>query len=190
MADGSNLAHPLDQNLEESRGRGRPTKRTPEIEHAILEGLRQGIPLGRLCKTRKDLPDRGTVSAWREADEEFHRKVTLARARGCDALAEESLDIADDGSNDYMEKLMADGTMRRVIDTEHVQRSKLRIDTRLKLAAVWNHAEYGAKSSVDVSGTLSLEALVLASLPKDEPLNVTPLAQSSALPANTWDDLL
>ncbi|EDT6018112.1 DNA packaging protein, partial [Salmonella enterica subsp. enterica] len=47
------------------------------------------------------------------------------------AIAEELFDIADDGTNDWMEKLDKDGeAIGYQLNGEHVQRSKLRIDTR------------------------------------------------------------
>ena len=40
------------------------------------------------------------------------------------------MDIADDGSNDWMDRETARGTIR-VVDPECVARSKLRVDTRI-----------------------------------------------------------
>lgn len=185
MADGSAvIAEALDHNLHAKRGR--PTMRTPEIEEAILDGLRQGIPLGRLCKTRKDLPDRHTVSHWRDIDESFHAKVTLARARGCDALAEDSLEIADNTERD----VLTDAEGNESANHGAIARDRLRIDTRLKLAAVWNHAEYGAKQTVEGEVKLTLESIVLTYLDKKEPLNITPDANTSLPTANSYEDLV
>lgn len=79
--------------------------------------------------------------------------------------------------------------MQRVLDTEHVQRSKLRAEHRLKLVALWDPANYGAKVGVDLKATLSLESLVLASIPNAaQPLlNVTPAPSPQA---SDIDDLL
>lgn len=175
----------LDQRIGQQSA-DRPLIRTDAIIAEICEGLRAGIPLRQICRS-KHLPNRNTVIRWRESDEALKKQLADARARGVDALAEECMEIADDASNDYVEREVAAGRMKRVIDTEHVQRSKLRIDTRLKLAAVWNHAEYGAKSSIDATVSISLEQLVLSSI-ASEPLNITPIAISNV--DDAYDDLL
>jgi hypothetical protein len=70
---------------------------------------------------------------------------------GYDAMAEECLDIADDASNDWMERLDDKGRpVGWVVNGEHVQRSKLRIETRLKLLAKFNPSKYG--DTMKVSG--------------------------------------
>jgi hypothetical protein len=66
--------------------------------------------------------------------------IARARESGFDYLAAECLEIAEDGSNDYMASKHGP-----VLDTEHVQRSKLRIETRLKLLAKWDPKRYGDK---------------------------------------------
>jgi hypothetical protein len=74
------------------------------------------------------------VYDWIETDADLAAQVARARELGFDAIAEDVFDIAD-------------GT--RAI-SEHVQLSKMRIDTRLKLLACWNPKKYGSKATVDV----------------------------------------
>ena len=38
-----------------------------------------------------------------------------------------------------------------LVDTDHIQRAKLRIDTRLKLLAKWNPKKWGDKLDVDAN---------------------------------------
>jgi hypothetical protein len=71
---------------------------------------------------------------------------------GFDAIAEEALEIADDGSNDWMERRRKDGSTEEVVNSEHVQRSKLRIETRLKLLAKWSPKRYGDKQTHSIGG--------------------------------------
>src|SRR5690606_5641563 len=72
------------------------------------------------------------------------RLARYARARrlGFDEIAEEGLEIIDDGSNDYIER-ERDGVPEIVLDREHIQRSKLRFEGRMKLLAVWDPRRYG-----------------------------------------------
>jgi hypothetical protein len=87
--------------------------------------------------------------------------VAIARAReiGYDAIAEDCLRIADDASNDWMETEHGPR-----LNAEHVQRSKLRIETRLKLLAKWNPKKYGERVQVagDADAPLKVEAEVNA----------------------------
>jgi hypothetical protein len=119
----------------------RQSKRTPEIEERIIDGLSNGVALRVLCR-EEDMPSWRTVYDWINADEDFATRVAHARDLGYEALAEDILGIAD-------------GT--RAI-SEHVQVSKLRIDTRLKLLACWSPKRYGNKQTLDV-GNKEGEAL-------------------------------
>ena len=111
----------------------RQGKRTPEIEERIIDGLSNGIALRVLCR-QDDMPSWRAVYNWMDADASFASRVACARDLGFEALAEDILDIADD----------------TLAVSEHVQLSKLRIETRLKLLACWNPKKYGTKQTVDV----------------------------------------
>jgi hypothetical protein len=71
---------------------------------------------------------------------------------GYDNIAEECLDIADNSNNDWMNREVRNARgqieIQRVVDTEHIQRSKLRIETRLKLLAKWKPEKYGDKTII------------------------------------------
>jgi hypothetical protein len=70
-------------------------------------------------------------------------------------MAEDCLRIADDAVNDWMETEHGPR-----LNGEHVQRSKLRIETRLKLLAKWNPKKYGEKLALagDAENPLKVEA--------------------------------
>jgi hypothetical protein len=139
----------------------RATKRTAAVEQRIIDGLCDGVPLRELCR-QEGMPNWRTVYDWISADEVFAAQVAHARDLGFDALAEDILEIADDGTNDWVSRKMKDGSIKDVIDSEHVQRSKLRIETRLKLLACWSPKKYGDKKTVDVGNkdgeTLKVES--------------------------------
>ncbi len=109
------------------------TKRTPEVEERIIEGLTDGVPLRVLCR-QDDMPSWRTVYDWINADPSFASRVAYARDLGFEALAEDILGIADDTP----------------AISEHVQRNKMRIDTRLKLLACWSPKRYGNKQDVSI----------------------------------------
>lgn len=130
---------------------GRPTKRTQAVVWTIIEKLSQGIPLTQICAPEK-MPGVRTVYDWMDADPVLSAAIARARDMGFDALAEEALEIADDGTNDYVTRKNADGTEYEAFNAEHVQRSKLRVETRLKLLAKWNPKKYGDKLDVTSGG--------------------------------------
>ena len=130
---------------------GRPSKYSPEIARLICELLSEGIPLREICRSDEKFPAWRTVYDWMKKDPDLSASIAYARDMGYDAMAEECLDIADDASNDWMERLDDKGRpVGWVINGEHVQRSKLRIETRLKLLAKFNPSKYG--DSMKVSG--------------------------------------
>lgn len=104
-----------------------------EIIDEIVEGLSVGTPLRELCRM-PGMPSWRTVYDWISADADTATRIAHARELGYEALAEQTLDIADN----------------TMAISEHVQKSKLRIDTRLKLLACWSPARYGNKATVAV----------------------------------------
>jgi hypothetical protein len=130
---------------------GRPSLYTPELVDAICERLATGEPLACICRD-EGMPHRSTVDDWANEDSDRGRDVSrrIARARedGHDAIAREALEIADDSRNDYIDRLADEGDERAQevrLNGEHVQRSRLRVDTRLKLLAKWDPKRYGDK---------------------------------------------
>src|SRR5690606_7651806 len=94
-----------------------------------------------------------TVWDWQQKKPEVSQAIARAREAGEDWLAAECLEIADDSRNDFMQRLAEDGDERAgQFNGEHVQRSKLRIETRLKLLAKWNPKKYGDKVSMEHAG--------------------------------------
>lgn len=90
-----------------------------------------------------------TVYKWiAEAEANDGREyLAYAREAGADTLAAQALAIADDTSQDTIETEHGP-----VLNREFVSRSKLRVETRLKLAAVFCPAKYGQKAQLEHSG--------------------------------------
>lgn len=129
---------------------GRPPEPVPaNLKDEICEWIAAGKTLRDYCR-QEGKPHWRTVYDWLEKDEAFAARFGRARERGEEAIAQECMAIADDATNDWMEKLGEDGqpTGWR-LNGEHVQRSKLRIETRLKLLAKWNPKKWGEKVDVN-----------------------------------------
>jgi hypothetical protein len=130
----------------------RPSRiRSPELAERICEGLASGRSLLSICSDTDFPLTAGAVRYWEQDDAEFAAQSARARAIGCHKLAEECLEIADNARNDWMTANGGDDAGWRQ-NGEHVQRSRLRIDTRMRLVGKWLPKIYGEKSSTEVSG--------------------------------------
>lgn len=117
------------------------------IADEILRRVAEGEPLRAILRSDERFPGKSVFYTWLEADPDLKARFRQAREEGADAIAEECLEIADDGTNDYV--MGKDGL---VLDAEHIQRSKLRVWTRLQLLAKWFPQKYGDKVSMEHSG--------------------------------------
>lgn len=130
-----------------------PTLYSEEVAAAICERLCDGTPLSVICRD-EGMPQPRTVNDWLHHKPEFRASYDAARLVGAQAIAEECLEIADDSSHDW--KTGERGGL--VTDTEVVQRSKLRIWTRLELLKKWFPQQYGDKMELKHGGTLRVGA--------------------------------
>ena len=87
---------------------------------------------------------------WLAKYPDFVDQYVRAKEASADAMAEEIIDIADDGTNDWMEKLNSEGEcIGYLLNGEHVQRSRLRIDARKWLMSKMKPKKYGDKLETD-----------------------------------------
>lgn len=130
----------------------------------MLERIAGGRSL-RDVATDSDMPSRKFIYEQLDADKALgDRYARACEARG-DAIVDEILEIADDGRNDWMEVNGKDEeAVGYVLNGEHVQRSKVRIDTRKWLAAKLSPKKYGDRLAVDAvinAGDISEEDQLL-----------------------------
>lgn len=128
----------------------------------ICARLAEGEPLAVILR-HLGIP-KETVRDWRKLDPEISAQFDEARDLGFDAIAHDCLSIADDGSRDYMST--ADG--REVPDHDHISRSKLRIETRLKLLAKWDPRRYGEKLQQEITGKDGAELKFMLYVPEKQ----------------------
>jgi len=109
---------------------------TEELAAEICRRLKAGETLRAICRT-DGMPAPPTVIQWSKDDigPGFGERYARAREIGYHLMAEELLEIADDGTNDWVQREGANGTAETVLDHEHVTRSRLRVDTRKWLLA-------------------------------------------------------
>ena len=118
-----------------------------EDADTICAGLAEGHSLLSICEAM-GLPY-GTAYQWEVDNPEHAKNSARAREIGCHLLAEQCIRIADDDTRDWEPVKDADGQVIDVkVNGEHVQRAKLRIDTRMRLIGKWLPKIYGDKIAV------------------------------------------
>lgn len=129
--------------------RGRPTKYRDSVARGICIRLMLGQSLNEICKL-KQYPSKVTVFAWLHKNERFLNQYRYAREIQQESHLDEMFEIADDASNDWMERTGKDGeSVGWQLNGEHVNRSKLRIDTRKWVMERMAPKQYGNKQSID-----------------------------------------
>lgn len=109
----------------------------------VIDGLRKGTPLTVICSA-DGMPCDDTIRNWADADPEIARDIARARDTGFDVIAMDALRIADETSNDT--KVLDNG--QAAPNSEWITRSRLRVETRLKLLAKWDPKRYGDKQLI------------------------------------------
>ena len=125
------------------------TRRSASIEERLLAGVADGRTLREMC--RETNVGRATVYTWMK-DEDFAQRMARARAIGFDAIAEEMLEIADDSRNDWVQRADASETDPPTRNPDNIARSKLRIDTRMRVLAHWDPRRYASGAPGGVAG--------------------------------------
>lgn len=128
---------------------GRPALYSIELGERLCAELACGVSMRTACKP-DDMPSVATAFGWMRKHPEFLELYTRAKAEAADALVEEMMDICDDGTNDWMEVHDKDGEcIGYKVNGEHVQRSRLRVETRKWIAAKLKPKKYGEKVDVN-----------------------------------------
>lgn len=125
---------------------GRNTVYTDDLGAEICNRLADGESLRSICRD-DGMPDEKTVRTW-AADPKHPISPHYVRARevGYHKMADDILDIADDGENDWMVREGKDGEGTAYsVNGEHISRSKLRVDARKWLLSKALPKVYGDK---------------------------------------------
>jgi len=113
----------------------------------ICARLAEGEPLAWICR-EQGMPSTVTVWNWQKDDAALSERIAQAREIGGDAIAADALAIADETLHDT--KIGKDGA--EMPDNEWIGRSRLRVETRLKLLAKWHPKRYGDKVTNEHTG--------------------------------------
>lgn len=114
---------------------------TPEIAKAICERLAAGESLRAICRD-EGMPSEVTVREWVIDNREgFYAPYTRAREIQAMGWADEILSIADDAAADWVARREG----KKELNSEHVARSRMRLDTRKWLLSKMLPKVYGDK---------------------------------------------
>lgn len=133
-----------------------PTKRTDALVDEVLEAIAEGETLAAVCR-REGMPNRRTWTQWCYDDPNLAKRYQTAREAGEEAIADDCLAIADDSANDYVQT-----DKGLAFNAENVQRSKLRVHTRLQLLAKWNPKKWGERTTLAGDPDAPLQGLTEA----------------------------
>lgn len=123
-----------------------------DILDIICEDIINGASLRKAISKHKPLKAT-TFFKWLRDDEikrEQYARATIERA---ELMFEDMFDIADDGTNDWMEKFNDKGESTGwAVNGENIQRSRVRIDTRKWALSKMMPKKYGEKLDVTTDG--------------------------------------
>lgn len=136
-----------------------------EIADWICAEVAGGRTLKEICRTQREsddtFPAASTVRLWVINDPDgFADRYARAREAQSEAWSDDLIETAEDGSNDWMERRLRDGSTEQVLDREHVARSELRVKTKQWLMARNHAVRFGDRIKQEHSGTLTLEQLI------------------------------
>lgn len=138
----------------------RDSSYTEEIAIAICDRLANGESLRSICQD-ESMPSRATVFRWLNDEPEFETRYVRAREFQAEGYADEMADIADDGSNDWMERHDKDGENTGwQLNGEAVARSKIRLEQRRWYAEKLLPKKFGARQHIEHSGQVDIGSAI------------------------------
>ena len=130
--------------IAKANGPARSYLYTEKLGDEICRRLANGESLKSIART-PGFPSASAIRAWAlDAAHPFAVPYARAREAGYHTLAEELLEISDDSSRDLKEHETANGTVFTV-DHEHINRARLRVDTRKWLLSKMLPKIYGER---------------------------------------------
>lgn len=126
---------------------GRPTNYTIELAREICEVIAttsKGIKA--ICKEKPHWPNPDTIFNWLMQNKEFSDLYACAKRQQVEVIVDEILTIADDSNNDTY----INDNGKLVVDREHINRARLRVDTRKWIAAKLAPRLYGSINDASI----------------------------------------
>ncbi len=129
----------------------RPTLFSEELAAEICARIADGQSVREIARA-DDMPAMSSIFLWLTKHERFSEQYAKAFGARTMYLADELLDIADDGTNDWVERKNAEGEITYQVNGEAIQRSRLRVDTRKWILSKLVPKKYGNKVTAEITG--------------------------------------
>lgn len=124
---------------------------TDEVMDTLCAHMAAGYTLKQCCRLDGMPTHAAIIQAARRDPDGIGKKYREAREHLMAYWAEELIDIADDASNDWMERENGPA-----VNAEAINRSRLRIDARKWLLSKLRPGEYGDKTTVEHTGGIDV----------------------------------
>ena len=180
------------EEVNDIRGMGNKTKYTKELGDKVCAVLETGKTLRAACRLLQaedeSFPTDTSVRRWASEHAEFASQYLRARELGYLAMADDIIEISEDGHNDtYLDE---DGKPKT--DWDVLGRSKLRVDTRKWLLSKCLPKIYGDKVTTELTGPNGTPLFDDKQREKRLAALATRIAQRNAQPKadNDVDDLV
>ena len=118
---------------------GRPSKRTPDMEEAIINGLMDGQSLVQICAS-DNMPNRRTILRWMEDDEAFATRCARAREIQADLMDDKIIQLIED------------------VNVENASAMRVKLSALQWRAAKLAPKKYGDKQEVELTGQVVMIA--------------------------------
>lgn len=126
---------------------GRPTVITSEHIAEICLRVADGETIRQIARD-EHMPHSATLYRELGRGGEFCDQYVIAKNAQLTRWEDELIEIADDGSNDWVEREVDNGRITVVADTDHMNRSRLRVDTRKWVMSKRAPKKYGDRAIV------------------------------------------
>jgi hypothetical protein len=128
----------------EEKKLGRPTDYNQELSNNICKQLALGNSLRSVCKA-DGMPDVSTVFDWLHKYDDFAKQYAWAKEESADAMAEEILDLSDEGR-----QVISSGAEKK--SSAYAQIVRLQVDTRKWIMSKMKPKKYGDKMDLTTLG--------------------------------------
>lgn len=164
----------------DARPVGRPSIYNAELAAKICERMVSGESLRSICRD-ESMPCASTIALWRAQHAEFSAQYETARETRAELGFDDIQEVADDGRNDWMAINDPENPGYKA-NGEHIQRSRLRVDTMKWRLARMNPRRYGERITQEHTGPNGApleQPSVRISFPTNAPGEIAPDAGES-----------
>jgi hypothetical protein len=112
----------------------KPVEYTAELGNTICDRLVDDESLRSIC-AEPGMPAVATVSSWISNHREFRDMYARACEFQAHCISDDAIDVADDASGDWVEKVRANGRVVNVPDRRNIPRCRLRCEVRFWVAS-------------------------------------------------------